>query len=565
MTGLNDQSGFNTEKSGIQYDLSLLLGSTILIFYAALTLEMGIVFILRGSLSTWWSLLAILAAIAFYFFSGKKSEKISFSRLAAGFALFCLLTGLLLAAAGWVYDITWDGRDYQQRAIERISQGWNPVYQELEPKDVYYNQWLNHYPKAPWIAAASIYQLTGNLEAGKAVNLLLIACLFLISFSLSRFTNLNPWLALGISLLLAFNPVSVCQSFSYYVDGQIGSIIAILFCLLLYSFRKRSGLIYLAISAALIVGLNIKFTATAYIAAFAFGLFIWQIIRERWSGGTRRLFAAGITSLFLGIFVAGFQPYVTNMIGYGNPFYPFFASNEFGQSRITRDQIPTNFEGKNILEKIVLSIFSRSENVYQRPTSPIKFPLSVQGKELLAFLTPDLRVGGFGPWFGAVALITGAAFLLILTDKNSGRVWIFFLAGFVMLTVLINPEGWWARYAPQLWIVPIILLAACMVSRIGYIKVIGLFLLAILTINTLLVTGSYLYQNLQETQKARTVLSTLARQDQEVLIYYQPFGPAHLLFEKWRIHYKSALTMSELPCPHEFMNGLYYSLENCSP
>jgi hypothetical protein len=88
--------------------------------------------------------------------------------------------------------------------------GWNPIYAELQPLDVYDNVWLNHYPKEPWIAAASVARLTGDIEAGKAFNHLLAAAVFLIALSyLLPKMQLKYWQAGLLALFLAANPVSM--------------------------------------------------------------------------------------------------------------------------------------------------------------------------------------------------------------------------------------------------------------------------------------------------------------------------------------------------------------------
>jgi hypothetical protein len=98
----------------------------------------------------------------------------------------------------------------------------------LEPVDTYYNQWLDHYPKAPWIFGAVIYNLTGNIETGKVMHFMLMLAVFLSTYSFISSIPLHPWLCLLISGLLAVNPVSLSQSLSYYIDGLVSSLFILL-------------------------------------------------------------------------------------------------------------------------------------------------------------------------------------------------------------------------------------------------------------------------------------------------------------------------------------------------
>jgi hypothetical protein len=58
-------------------------------------------------------------------------------------------------------------------------------------------------------------------------------------------------------------------------------------------------------------------------------------------------------------------------------------------------------------------------------------------------------------------------------------------------SVVFNPVGWWARFAPQLWLVPVLMVAYCVdgASRLG--PWLGVALLTVILANGLLVGVSY--------------------------------------------------------------------------
>jgi hypothetical protein len=563
-----DEGQISAESQSKQkplYDLAFLLGATLIIFYASLIICAALVFIAGWKLTPLCIFLATIAGLFFYFMAGVKELRIKLKSLFAGLGILILVWIIALVAASWVYDMSWDGRDYQQRAIWKLENGWNPVSTELEPLDQYYNQWLNHYPKAPWIAAASIYQISGNIESGKAINLLLIVACFLITLSLFGSYSLNPVLAVAVSLLCAFNPVSMYQSFSYYVDGQVASMYAILLVLMLIAIHRPTRLVLLTIGAALVVGLNIKFTATIYLLIMVGGLTVWFAIRWYRHPKIWSMLGTLMISIIVGLFLAGYQPYVTNTLYYANPFYPVYGSQEFSQSYIVSKQIPSDLVGKNRLEKLFLTIFSRSENNSEQGSVSIKFPLSVSKQELIEFGVADLRVGGFGPWFGASVILAMIIWILLVIFDRTQGLGIFLIGGLIACTALINPETWWARYAPQWWLVVILVMGVGLFSRVKYARWLSIVLLIVLALNTGMVTSSNLYQNARDTWKTNQIFSDLAKRGETVLVYHQNFWLANLKFDQWHIPYKSVVTYEELPCPHEFMNGIYYSPLNCSP
>ena len=85
---------------------------------------------------------------------------------------------------------------------------------------------------------------------------------------------------------------------------------------------------------------------------------------------------------------------------------------------------------------------------------------------------PDTRLAGFGSLFGyslALALVTIAICVLRFQRRRCvSGVQIPFAAVIVWVGVCtaLHPESWWARYVPQLWLVPV--LAAAMAFGVGW-------------------------------------------------------------------------------------------------
>lgn len=61
----------------------------------------------------------------------------------------------------------------------------------------------------------------------------------------------------------------------------------------------------------------------------------------------------------------------------------------------------------------------------------------------------------------------------------------------ILLSCLLNPESWWSRYSPQLWMLPILIGATCKRHQLllGICLALALNSLAILFVNT---RGAYL-------------------------------------------------------------------------
>src|SRR5262249_32768172 len=146
-----------------------------------------------------------------------------------------------------IYDISWDGQTYHAEGIEQLASGWNPFWEAphngpaFRLHSGYYSgpSQLSFSPKGAWICAAALYKFSGSFEAGKACHLMLILACFLCSFAaLSTFRSIKWRWILILSLLIASNPVSVCQMFTYYVDGQLSSLLGITIGLLILIYRR---------------------------------------------------------------------------------------------------------------------------------------------------------------------------------------------------------------------------------------------------------------------------------------------------------------------------------------
>jgi hypothetical protein len=115
--------------------------------------------------------------------------------------LGCSIIAASLLIAIQFYDCSFDGQWYHQDAIMFLTDGWNPIWDPAISNNVVSGlnaNYVNHYPKAPWVIEAVLYLFTGNIEAGKAIQLI-----YLISFMLLLLTFLtNRFSFPGVRLYL---------------------------------------------------------------------------------------------------------------------------------------------------------------------------------------------------------------------------------------------------------------------------------------------------------------------------------------------------------------------------
>jgi len=459
--------------------------------------------------------------------------------------LAAILIGIVAAstlAAGRFLDLSWDGQGYHQRAIIALAEGWNPVW-DGDPPGARSTVPLRHYPKLVETTAAEIYRLSGSIELGKSINWLVLAASFLFCAALLfRVPGVGKRTAVGLATLAALNPVALCQLSTFYVDGVVASLAtAAIACGLLYLIEPRTlALAAFAVSISLLAA--VKTSGLVYGAVIALGLILGAVV---W----RRVLVFRLASAALGAFLAAtlvlaFHPYVTNTVRYESSLYPFIGAGDRGAEWIIGAQRPHGFGELGRGARLAESLASRSQNAIKPHPATLKLPFSSRKSEWTVFSIPDVRVGGFGPLFSAAlffAAITFAASWARSPNKwrRTGHRAAGLAAAVIVASVLVTPEGWWARLAPQMWLLPLVLVVPSLAKdgdrrlpRFAAVATLGL-----MAVNTLGVGAVNFSHNLRLTRSVSRQLDELAHSGREVAVDFGWAESNRVRFERRRIDY----------------------------
>lgn len=507
---------------------SLIIGITLLLFLASIVFTTSILFFVGVSVSAisfWLSVCAVLGCLAGVTCTFVPSRRIPW--LLSILAGIAVVVGISWYISATTYDLSFDGQTYHQEAIILLTNGWNPVHdqplqaptaQEIEKmsgKEILtaFHLWINHYAKGPWLLDAVMYKLTSQIELGKMVNLLLLfSSFFLVMAAMLGAYPQKKGRALLVSLLISCNPVVFTQVTSFYIDGQLGSL-ALIICALGYLLYKRfHAWILLALCAALLLLAEVKFTALVYAVLLGGGILVLFFLydqQKHW----KKLLLPFAACFFLAVAVVGYNPYVANTLTNGHPFYPLAGKHAVD---IMTYNSPHDFKGKNPMEKLAISLFAKSENIAMKNETTLKWPFTFTSDEIKVFNAPDVRVAGFGPLFGGAVLLTWLVLLAVLFLGRQRSKPILAICGVLLLSVLVNPESWWARYVPQLWLVPILLAIAGLEVGKRFSRYASLLLLGTLLANMLIVdishvsgqryVNAYVKQQLQEIKQSKKTM-----------------------------------------------------------
>ena len=102
-------------------------------------------------------------------------------------------------------------------------------------------------------------------------------------------------------------------------------------------------------------------------------------------------------------------------------------------------------------------MFSKTENVSYGSKEPtLKLPIKVYWSEVGELYAADTRIGGFGPLYALVFILTIPVFIYlvikILKKEKCVSKYIFLPVIAILLSSLLIKEIWWARYVPQLYL-----------------------------------------------------------------------------------------------------------------
>lgn len=453
--------------------------------------------------------------------------------------LFAWIVAKALIIAGAFDDPTCDSMAYHADIILLSLRGVNPIYEWMHGFD---DVWTNHYPKAMEYFASLIIHLTHNYNMGKCYNILLTGAVFAYIFSFMNRRGYGGGNSLLAAFAISLNPVVISQMLSFYIDGALASLTTLAVfsgMALLFASRSIDRLVFI-LSACLLI--STKFTGAAHIAvigmiAVAIAVHRYYFISKDKESphAVRRPLKGLLLSLtliaLLGGLVMGFNPYIENFVWEGNPFVPLMG---MGKHEVLAAQSPKSFKENDtsLVDRLLISIFSRTGNVipggFGTSEPVLKVPFSVSSEELSLLQYNDVRISGWGVLFSGILLVAIALYLGSASWKNS-EITIGLL--FTVCTILINPGNWWARYAPQVALIPALMAIPPLVSQMAWQRITARFVFVLLLFNSMLIIPSnveYFY-NATKTINAQvdTILKTCGEGTYEISdtqnFHYEPF------------------------------------------
>jgi hypothetical protein len=277
-------------------------------------------------------------------------------------------------------------------------------------------------------------------------------------------TRLKKWQTIIVLILMVFNPIVSTQVFTLYVDNllmtNLFGILILLFAITDEKYQLSKWYKYSALIMLVTFCINIKFTGLAYAGIFCFLFFCIWCIKAFFDWKLKKTFKKNILFYIIGcsvaVLIVGASSYLTNFINKGHPLYPLAGQEKID---IMSSNQPDMFDELSTTKKLFISIFAETSNDYSGKIHEIK-PLFSVTEEEIEQCGYDTRVGGFGPLFGGILVISLGVILcgLIILYRRNKYWFAVFTSVLVVILLMLSliTESWWARYSPYLYVIPVL-------------------------------------------------------------------------------------------------------------
>ncbi|MDO4576451.1 MAG: hypothetical protein Q4D98_14695, partial [Planctomycetia bacterium] len=270
-----------------KYWYPICLGALAFPFFCFLLGSFG--FLVGIPLTKWHGVVALLLAVGILWklSPGRKVFVVNLS-VTMGLWLGCL------GMASLSRDRGPDSSVYHKPAAILMAEGWNPVWQpDLgsfmvaqggSPENVRFSH-TAYFPKGQWVVTGITFLLTGIIDAGDYVNLLLILVSIPLFYHLLKsWLGISSTYALAGAFLLALNKISLNLMNFGMIDGNMG-LCFLLFLLSSIVWLKTGEKMWLPmILGTAIYGCTLKHTAPIYfgLAGVLYSLpVVWEFFRNR--------------------------------------------------------------------------------------------------------------------------------------------------------------------------------------------------------------------------------------------------------------------------------------------
>ncbi len=457
-------------------NFALLVSINILLFISILAFIPQILYLINISINKFYLPLTLLFLIIYNYFASKKSIKKTIKITLTSF----IIIFASIAFCALITDISIDGNSYRKIMSGLLREGWNPVYESAQSfnkmahilpdklssfgnKTQWF--WMDVYPKGLATLGSCISIIFNLIETGKCYTILTMFVLFLLYYIVLK-KYFNKATCILLSLIIALNPVSICQLKTFYVDAALSNIILIAVALSILYFRDNKNIYIYLICLCIMHSFSIKFNGILYIGITCIIMWLIQLIIDKKQNNynkSKKIFILYSISILLSI-VINYSPYITNITRY-NEILPGIT----GESTKAIGNVTISTKKLNTIEIFYANIFSKVGDYWEEENLPLKVPFTFSKEEVVNYEIAAGQFGTFGMFFSGIYIvitILGLSMIIkyrkqIFKDKEGLITFIFVVS--IYIQSVLSPIGYGGlRYVGHFYIIVPYVLALSM-------------------------------------------------------------------------------------------------------
>jgi hypothetical protein len=441
---------FMNKKTG------LAIGTYLTSFLVCILLVSSIVWFAGWHLTPFVFFVSLLLALPVFMLCGVNRRE-----FVAALLFSCGIILLTVLIETFIYDVSYDGNAYHQPMIFALDSGWNPVYDHhnsIITDSWNMNMWIDHYCKGAETIAAAFYSVTGNIESGKALNMLLPIALFFILYSFFRerfVVKLSKRKSILYSLGISFSMITVGQITSYYIDhvGYFTFLLALIGTYEIVDSKGNNKLGYWSLTCSIALAATVKFNMLFWAGFIVACGIVVLLVSKRMKKAVQLAWVSATVAL-ISVVILSFNPFVTNFIDHRNPVYPLFDKSTAAAESPARNAQPPYIYNAPRYKQIVLSYFQRPTNDMSATNYVPPYKITVTNIYRSGYCVTN--VGGGGLFFIEIFLMT---FIIFISFRGGIYHKRFVIAAVLLIsTLFILPMGSVFRYVPFIYLLPFLAL-----------------------------------------------------------------------------------------------------------
>lgn len=434
----------------INRKIGLAIGMYLISFLICILITSSFLWIIGLHLTSIVFFLSLMLAMPVFKLSGVKSREVVISLLYS----FCIIIFSTLVEM-FIYDVSYDGNAYHQPIIFALANGWNPIYEHHNPivADSWnMNIWIDHYCKGAETIAAAFYSVTGNIESGKALNLILPVSLSLLLFFFFRehfFERLSKVKSILYSVGISFSMITIGQITSYYIDhiGYFTFVLALVGAYEIVDKKEKFG--YWCMLCSIVLAAVVKFNMLFWIGFIVACDSVVLLLQKRKKDAVR-LASISATMALISAVIFAFNPFVTNYIDHRNPVYPLYDKHTSAGNSPARNAQPPYIYNAPRYKQVILSYSQRPSNDFK--TNSYVPPYKITKTNVYRSGFCATCVGGGGLLFIEILLTT---FIIFIHFRKGKHYKFFIIASLILVsTLFVLPVGSVFRYVPFIYLLP---------------------------------------------------------------------------------------------------------------